>query len=377
MDLDRMRPTWAEINLRAVQANIAALKQIIRAPRLMAVVKANAYGHGAVPVATAAIESGADWLGVATVEEGVTLRRHGITAPILVLGYVSPGQADAVLTEGLRVALFDGELGLALHRAGRRLGRKARVHLKVDTGMGRIGLQPAEVAAVGRTLAGLSHVEVEGVFTHLATADEPENPYTRAQLDRFEAALAELEAVGVRPAIRHVANSAGLMLHPEAHYDMVRSGIAVVGLPPAPGVDWPVKLTPALTWKTRVGLVKWLEAGRSVSYNCTYTTAAREQIATLPVGYADGFSRKLSNRAEVLIRGRRCPVVGVVTMDQTMVRVPDDVPVQVGDEVVLIGRQGDEEVTATELAGLAETINYEIVCGISRRVPRFYPPENV
>ena len=206
-----MRPTWAEINLRAVQANIAALKQIIRAPRLMAVVKANAYGHGAVPVATAAIESGADWLGVATVEEGVTLRRHGITAPILVLGYVSPGQADAVLTEGLRVALFDGELGLALHRAGRRLGPKgARVHLKVDTGMGRIGLQPAEVAAVGRTLAGLSHVEVEGVFTHLATADEPENPYTRAQLDRFEAALAELEAVGVRPAIRHVANSAGL-----------------------------------------------------------------------------------------------------------------------------------------------------------------------
>lgn len=377
MDLDRMRPTWAEIDLQAVQANIAALKKIIRAPRLLAVVKANAYGHGAVPVATAAIEAGADWLGVASVEEGVTLRRHGITAPILVLGYVSPGQAETVLTEGLRVALFDGELGLALNRAGERLRRRACVHLKVDTGMGRIGLQPDQVAAIGRQLAGLSHVEVEGVFTHLATADEPENPYTRLQLERYEAALAELEAAGVRPRIRHVTNSAALMLHPEAHYDMVRTGIAVVGLPPAPGVAWPVNLTPALTWKTRVGMVKWLEAGQSISYGCTYTTSRREQIATLPVGYADGYPRKLSNRAEVLIHGRRCPVVGVVTMDQMMVRVPDDVPVQVGDEVVLIGRQGGEEITATELAGLADTINYEIVCGISRRVPRFYPPENL
>ena len=156
---------------------------------------------------------------------------------------------------------------------------------------------------------------------------------------------------------------------------MVRTGIAVVGLPPAPGVAWPVPLTPALTWKTRVGLVKWLEAGHAISYGCTYTTSGREQIATLPVGYADGYPRKLSNRAQVLIRGRRCPVVGVVTMDQMMVRVPDDVPVRVGDEVVLIGRQGGEEVTATELAGLADTISYEIVCGISRRVPRFYTGE--
>ncbi|MBY6275137.1 alanine racemase [Symbiobacterium thermophilum] len=375
MDLDGMRPTWAEVDLNAVRANIRALKRISKAPRLMAVVKANGYGHGAVPVATAAIEAGADWLGVASVEEGVTLRRHGIFAPILVLGYVSPGQAEAVLTEGLRVALFDGELGQALNREGRRLGRRARVHLKVDTGMGRIGLQPAEVGRLGRELARLDHVEVEGVFTHLATADEPGNPYTRLQLERYEAALAELAAAGVRPAIRHAANSAGLMLHPEAHYDMVRSGIAVVGLPPAPGVAWPVKLAPALTWKTRVGLVKWLEAGHSISYGCTYTTARREQIATLPVGYADGYPRRLSNRAQVLIRGRRCPVVGVVTMDQMMVRVPDDLPVRVGDEVVLIGRQGGEEITATELAGLADTISYEIVCGISRRVPRFYGGE--
>ncbi len=372
MDLDGMRPTWAEVDLNAIRANIAALKRIARAPRLMAVVKANGYGHGAVAVATAAVEAGADWLGVASVEEGVALRRHGISAPILVLGYVSPGQAETVILEGLRVALFDIGLGHALDQAGRRLGKKARVHLKVDTGMGRIGFLPSQVAAVGRELAALACVEVEGVFTHLATADEPGSPYVRLQLERFEAALTDLAAAGVRPTIRHVVNSAGLMLLPEAHYDMVRSGIAVVGLPPAPNVAWPVKLTPALTWKTRVGLVKWLEPGQSVSYGCTYTTSGREQIATLPVGYADGYPRKLSNRAHVLIHGRRCPVVGVVTMDQMMVRVPDDVPVKVGDEAVLIGRQGEEEITATELAQLAETINYEIVCGISRRVPRFY-----
>ncbi|MBP2017063.1 alanine racemase [Symbiobacterium terraclitae] len=376
MDLDRMRPTWAEINLRAIKANVAALKKASRAPHLMAVVKANGYGHGAVPVAAAAVEAGADWLGVATVEEGVTLRRSGLTAPILVLGYVSPGQAETVITEGLRVALFDGELGQALNKAARRLRRKARVHVKVDTGMGRVGFQVEQMDAIARHLAGLTHVEVEGVFTHLAAADEPENPYTQHQLQRYGEALAALAAAGIRPSIRHAANSAGLMLHPEAHYDMVRTGIAMLGLPPDPDVAWPVPLTPALSWKTRVGLVKWVEAGQSISYGCTYTARAREQIATLPVGYADGYSRRLSNRAEVLIHGRRCPVVGRVTMDQTMVHVPDDLQIQVGDEVVLIGRQGDEEITATDLARWSGTVNYEIVCSISPRVARFYPPED-
>jgi len=376
MDLDRMRPTWAEINLRAIKDNVAALKKAVKAPHLMAVVKANGYGHGAVPVAAAAVEAGADWLGVASVEEGVTLRRSGLTAPILVLGYVSPGQAETVVTEGLRVALFDGELGQALNTAARRLRRKARVHVKVDTGMGRIGFAVEQMADVGRHLAGLTHVEVEGVFTHLAAADEPGNPYTEQQLRRYQEALAALEAAGVRPSIRHVANSAGLMLHPEAHYDMVRTGIAMLGLPPDPDVPWPVPLTPALSWKTRVGLVKWVEAGQAISYGCTYTAKARERIATLPVGYADGYTRRLSNRAEVLIHGRRCPVVGRVTMDQTMVHVPDDLDIHVGDEVVLIGRQGDEEITATDLARWSGTVNYEIVCAISPRVARFYPPED-
>jgi len=375
MDLDRMRPTWAEINLEAIKANVAALKKFSRAPHLMAVVKANGYGHGAVPVAAAAIEAGADWLGVASVEEAVTLRRSGITAPILVLGYVAPGQAESVIREGIRVALFDPELGTALNEAGRRLGRKARVHLKVDTGMGRIGLQPGEVGAVGRHLAALPHVEVEGVFTHLAAADEPDNPYTGYQLMRFEQALGELAAAGVRPPIRHAANSAALMLHPEAHYDMVRTGIAMLGLPPDPNVPWPVPLQPALTWKTRVGLVKWVEAGQAISYGCTYVAQSRERIVTLPVGYADGYTRRLSNRAEVLIHGRRCPVVGRVTMDQMMVRVPDDLEVHVGDEVVLIGRQGSEEITATDLARLSGTVNYEIVCAISPRVARLYLPD--
>lgn len=374
MDLERIRPTWAEIDLGAVKSNVESLKRVSRAPHLMAIVKANAYGHGARQVALAALEAGADWLGVASVEEGISLRRVGITAPILVLGYVSPGQAEAVVNVDLRVALFDRVLGPALNRAAEAAGRKARVHLKVDTGMGRIGLQPGELTGMAQHLAELPHVEAEGVFTHLAVADDPDNPYTQQQLDRFEVALAELAAAGVRPAIRHAANSAALMLRPEAHYDMVRAGIATLGLPPDPAVDWPVKLTPALTWKTRVGMVKRVAAGQALSYGCTYTARACEQIATLPVGYADGFSRLLSNKAEVLIGGRRCPVVGRVTMDQMMVRVPDDLHVQVGDEVVLIGRQGDEEITATDLAELIGTINYEVICLISPRVRRFYRP---
>lgn len=375
MNLDRMRPNWAEIDLSAIQANVVELKRHSKAPHFMAVVKANGYGHGAVEVARAALEAGADWLGVASVEEGVELRRGNVTAPILVLGYVAPGQADTVLMYDLRVALFDLDLARALNQWAKPMMRKARVHIKIDTGMGRVGLLPDGLLSFVHAVSDLPNLEVEGVFTHFAAADEPDSDYTASQARRFDAALAELAKVGITPAIRHAANSAGLLLHPGAHYDLVRAGIALYGLPPAPGIDWPAKLTPALAWKTRIGMVKWVEPGSAISYGCTYTSRGREQIASLPVGYADGYFRALSNKGEVLIGGRRCPVVGRICMDQTLVRVPDDVAARVGDEAVLIGRQGDDEITATEMAGWIGTINYEVVCALSPRVHRLYKSE--
>jgi len=376
MNLDRMRPTWAEIDLSAIARNVAALRSVSKAPHFMAVVKANGYGHGAVQVAKTALESGADWLGVATVEEGVELRRAGITAPILVLGLVVPGQADTVIMYDLSVALFDLGLARALSQWARPIMRKAKVHLKVDTGMSRVGLPPGKLARMAELLAALPGLEVEGVFTHFAAADEPENDYTAQQIERFNAALAELAEAGIRPAIRHAANSAGLLLHPEADYDLVRGGIALYGLPPDPAVTWPVDLTPALTWKTRVGQVKRVEAGTPVSYGCTYRTTGEEQIATLPVGYADGLFRLLSNKGQVLIQGRRAQIIGRICMDQTLIRVPDEIQAKVGDEVVLIGRQGDEAITASEMAGWIGTINYEVLCAVSGRVPRIYRDGN-
>ncbi|MFZ5825174.1 MAG: alanine racemase [Bacillota bacterium] len=372
MNLDRMRPTWAEIDLNAIRANVAELKRLSTARHFMAVVKANGYGHGATAVAKAALEAGADWLGVATVEEGVDLRRNGMTAPIMVMGYVAPGQADTVLMYDLRVALFDMDLARALNQWARPMMRKAKVHLKVDTGMGRVGLRPGDLAPLAGQLAELPNVEVEGVFTHLAVADEPGNEFTAQQIGRFEEALAELAAAGIRPEIRHAANSAGLMLHQPSHYDLVRAGIALYGLPPAPDVVWPAKLTPALSWKSRIAMLKWVQPGTSISYGRTYRSSGREQIASLPVGYADGYSRLLSNKGSALVHGQRCPVVGRVCMDQILVKLPDDTAAKVGDEVVLIGRQGNDEVSATEMAQAIGTINYEVVCGISQRVPRHY-----
>ncbi len=372
MNLDRMRPTWIEIDLAAVQRNVAALRSISNAPHFMAVVKANGYGHGAEAIARAAVEAGADWLGVASVEEGVELRRAGITAPILVLGLVVPGQADTVLMYDLRVALFDLDLAKALNQWARPMMRKAKVHIKVDTGMGRIGVQPGGLDQVAQALAALPNVEVEGVFTHFAAADEPGNDFTGQQTERFDAALAELEAAGIKPAIRHAANSAGLMLHPSAHYDLVRAGVAIYGLPPDITITWPVPLAPALSWKTRIGQVKRVPAGTAISYGCTYHASAEEQIGSLPVGYADGLARLLSNKGEVLIQGRRAQIVGRICMDQTLIRIPNEIQAKVGDEVVLIGHQGGDQITAGEMAALIGTINYEVVCDISCRVPRIY-----
>lgn len=372
MELARVRPTWVEVDLDAIAHNVREMRRIAPDSQLMAVVKADGYGHGALQVAQAALEAGATWLGVATVEEGVDLRRNGVVAPTLIFGYVPPEQVGMVVMHGLRPAVFSLDLAQVLNQRGEALVRKAFIHLKVDTGMGRVGVRLHELAEFARALTRMSHVEVEGVFTHLATADEPENPFAGEQLKAFEQALAVLREAGVNPPVIHAANSAGIMLWPDSHYDVVRAGIALYGLPPDPAVDWPAQLRPALTWRTRVGLLKEVNPGDAISYGCTYRAESHQRIASLPVGYADGFPRHLSNQGEVLIRGRRCRVVGRVCMDQTMVRIPDDLEVAPGDEVVLIGEQQGASLTATDMARTLGTINYEIVCGISKRVPRLY-----
>jgi alanine racemase len=372
MEPHQIRPTHVEVDLGAIKRNVVNLRQCAPTAQLMAVVKADGYGHGALPVAKAALEAGATWLGVAILEEALELRRAGLDVPILIFGYVPPDRAAEVVRYDLRPALFDRVLAEALDQQGRAQGRKAKVHLKVDTGMGRVGIPFDRAVDFARWMEELPHLEVEGLFTHFAVADEPDNPFTGVQIDRFESARAALRSAGIEPPVVHACNSAGLMLHPRAHYSLVRAGIALYGLPPDPKVRWPVELVPALSWRTRVSMVKTVPAGSPISYGCTYRTQRTERIATLPVGYADGYSRLLSNRAEVLIHGRRCPVVGRVCMDQTMVRLPDDLEVRPGDEVVLIGKQGTEKISASDLAGLIGTINYEIVCAIGRRVPRLY-----
>lgn len=368
MNPGRIRPTWVEVDLDAIAANVETLQACAPNSMVMAVVKANGYGHGAVQVAKAAVEAGASWLGVASVEEGMELRRAGITTPCLVLGHVQPGQADSALLYSLRPAVYQMEVVQECAKWARAYGRKMPLHVKVDTGMGRVGLPPDEVVSFIKQVNSLPFVTVEGLFTHFAVADEPGNPMTAQQIGRYQQVLADLEAEGIEIPIRHTCNSAGIMLHPAGHYDMVRAGIAMYGMPPDPQVNWPVELKPALTWKTRISFLKEVEAGAPLSYGATYRPEERERIAVVPVGYADGLSRSLSNRGQMLVNGHPCPIVGRVCMDQTLIKIPDGVPAQVGDDVIIIGPGQSADVLARELG----TINYEIVCDIGPRVPRFY-----
>jgi alanine racemase len=382
------RPTWAEVDLGALAANTRRLAARAPGAALMAVVKADAYGHGAVPVARAALAAGAAWLGVATLDEALELRRAGIGAPVLVLGWTPPELAGRAAWAGVDLTVSRLEEAAAMAARG-----SVRIHAKVDTGMGRLGFwagppaAPSEAGAAAprdpeaagaeaaaeavARLAALPGVTLAGVYTHFAAADAPDLSHARMQLERFRAVLARLAARGVRVPLRHAANTAALVRLPESHFDMVRAGIGLYGYEPSPAVP-PLGLEPVLTWKTRVVLVRRLPGGEGVSYGCTYVTPGPELLATLPVGYADGLSRSLSNRGEVLVRGRRAPIRGRVCMDQVVVSVQGVPGAREGDEVVLIGRQGTEAVTAAEVAERAGTVAYEILCAIGRRVPRTY-----
>ncbi|WP_018131432.1 alanine racemase [Effusibacillus pohliae] len=369
-----IRPTWAEVNLANIAHNVREFRRILPVQtRLLAAVKADGYGHGAVQVAKQALAAGVSYLAVASVEEAVELRKAGIAAPILVLGYTPPEASRVVVRWDLTQTVFQSETLEALAQTARAAGKKARVHIKVDTGMGRIGLQAEEAADFICAAADREGIEVEGVFSHFATADEADNTYTERQIARWKRLLAELEARGVRIALRHIANSAAAIQYPEMAYDMVRIGISLYGLYPSKQVDRSkVELRQALRLVTKIVHLKTLPRGAGVSYGATKVEREQAVIATLPVGYGDGYSRLLSGKAQVLIRGQRAAVIGRICMDQCMVDVTDVEGVSVGDEVVLYGGQGENFISLDEVADWMGTISYEVACALGKRVPRTY-----
>ena len=359
--MTRVRPTVVEVDLEAIRHNVRALRP--SGVELMAVVKADAYGHGAVPVARAVLEAGASWLGVALVEEGVALREGGIRAPILVLSELPRGSEKDALASGLTPTVYSEEGVALVAEAAGAVGRRVGVHMKIDTGMHRLGLWPPQRSGEVASRVTDVGLGLAGAWTHLASAEsDPE--LTRRQLG---ALLDAVEAMPARPPIVHAANSAATILFPEAHLDLVRPGGGIFGLAAGPGLER--GLRPALSWRSTVSFVKRLGPGERLSYGQHYRLQRDATIATVPVGYADGYPRALSSRADVLIGGRRCRVAGNVTMDHLVVDC-GDLEVRAGDEVVLLGAQGEERVTAEELAELAGTIPYEIATSISVRVPR-------
>ncbi len=367
-----VRPVVARVDLSAVRGNVAYLNSLTSSGcGFMAVVKANAYGHGDLEVAGAALAGGADCLGVALLEEAERLREAGFECPVYLLFEPPPSAARRVVEGDITCSLYTRGMAEALSGAAAGARKKARVHVKVDTGMRRVGIHPDSVRDFSRLLDGLPGVEVEGVYTHFAVATEPDNPFTGRQMDLFEGAAAEAEEALGHPLVKHAANSAGVMAFPRSHYDMVRVGIAMLGMPPSGHFAGVRELKPALSLAGEVAFVKKVDAGEGISYGLLYGPSEQAWIATLPLGYADGMSRILNGKAEVLIKGARRPVVGVICMDACMVDLGPE-PVEPGTPFVVIGADGSEEITAAEVADRLGTINYEVTCMISPRVPRVY-----
>lgn len=365
------RSTWAEIDLKAVAHNYKQIKRLVgKEMKVMAVVKANAYGHGTVEVSKVLEGLKVDYLGVATMDEAVRLRDHGIKAPILVLGSVLPDEIHAAVADDITLTLASDELLKAIRKeCGDQ--HKIKVHIKIDTGMGRIGIWHEEALNFIKNLAVDKNVVIEGIYTHFSAAGH-DNFFTNYQIESFEKLLEKLEGFDVRIPLKHSANSIATVDFKRSHLNLVRPGLIIYGMYPKYTFPKLIKLKPAMALKTRIVYIKDTPPGRSISYGRSYVTGKHTRIATIPIGYADGYSRGLSNKAYVLVRGKKAPVVGRVTMDQTMIDVGAIRKASVGDEVVLIGRQGREEIRAEKLARLAGTIAYELVSLISNRVPRVY-----
>ena len=365
--------TWAEIDLDAIAFNVKALQQHVdREVEIIAVVKANAYGHGAAPVAHTVLEAGATRLAVHRAIEGVELRRAGITAPILIMGNTPPDGAELIARWQLTPSLMTLDFAQALSVQAVSLGVSIPVHIKVDTGMNRYGLMPPEVVDFLQGLRKLPALEIEGLFTHFATADWTDTTFALQQFQVFNNVLHLVRESGFHIPLVHAANSAATIQLPQVHFNAVRPGIALYGLQPSSEWSSPIEIRPALTLKSRVSRVRQLSPGASVSYGRKFITQHPTMAALVPVGYGDGYPRSLSNRSSVLIRGQRAPILGQICMDQFVVDVTNIPDVQLDDEVVLVGAQGHERIQAEEVASLAGTINYEITTSLLPRVTRIY-----
>jgi alanine racemase len=369
MDYASKYSTWAEIDLGAIEENVRILQGIANV-QVMAVIKANAYGHGMVPVARAALRGGASWCGVARLEEAVELRRAEIYCPVLILGYTPPARYDEAIANQISLTVWEPAHLQAATAAAARLGQPARLHLKVDSGMNRLGVRPEGAFELARQMAGAPGMLFEGLFTHFARSDETDLAPTLQQERVFAEVVRSLEASRLLPPKVHAANSAAALVRPTAAYNLVRGGIAIYGLHPSPECALPPGFRPALAWKTVISHVKTLPPGQGVSYGHEYITRCQERIGTAPVGYADGFRRK--RKHIVLVGGQRVEVVSRVCMDQIMLLLAPVPQARPGDEVMIIGAQGDERISAEEVAERWSTNNYEIVCGIGPRVPRLY-----
>jgi alanine racemase len=366
----RVRPTEARIDTAALAHNLREARKAAPGARVLAVVKADGYGHGAVIAARTFVDAGADWLGVALVEEGIALRNAGLTAPILALGgqYTDYG---LLLQHRLTPLVYRAEMIDALAAAARKLGVAAEAHLKLDTGMGRIGVLPRDLPALLEHARSVKEVRLTGLCSHFANADLRDPTATRLALDEFATARRALQALGFPLQLAHLANSAATLDLKESHHEMVRPGLMLYGSAPAPRFSGLADLRPALTWATGISHLKRVPGGTPISYGHKWTARRESVIATLPVGYADGYRRSLTNRSEVLVAGRRVPQVGTVCMDMMMIDVTDVAgAVQIGSEVILLGAQDGERIDAWEMAQRCDTISYEIFCAISARVPR-------
>ncbi len=366
------RPTSALIDMQALTRNFEEARRRSPGRKILAVVKAQAYGHGAVPVSRHFLGLGADMLGVALVEEGRELRSAGIEAPILVMGAIFPEQAETIVTLRLTPAVFSLDVAGAISAAARAVQVQTALHVKIDTGMGRVGIQPEAASAFIERLLSLGNLKVEGLMTHFADADLRDKQFASEQMDRFETLLRTLDGKGISIPLRHAANSAAVLDYGRALFTLVRPGLMLYGYNPLEARMQGGDLEPVLSLVTRVAYLKKVPADVPISYGRTFITKRESLIATIPIGYADGFSRSLSNRGEALVRGVRVPVAGRICMDMCMLDVTDVPDVREGDEVVMIGKQGNERITADDIAFKTGTIPYEVLCGISNRVPRIY-----
>ncbi len=374
------RATCAEIDLQAFRHNLQNLRTCLSPQtQIMAVVKADAYGHGAIPCSRIAVEAGASYLGVGVIEEGIELRESGLNTPILVLASIFPDEAEDLVRHNLSTILCTPALAQAVSEEARKQDKTISIHIKVDTGMNRLGVTPENLPELLDQIRGLKNLNIEAVSTHFSSADDEDPSITENQLEIFQTALAILRKEGVHTPIVHCANTSGIFKFPASHFNMVRPGLILYGALPSPSLKPLLEkkenlqpFQPVMQWKSKIILIKPIASGQSVSYSKNFTTRRESLIATLPIGYADGLHRNLSNNMDVLIRGQRAPQVGNICMDMTLIDVTDVQNVQEGDEVVIFGKQGDQTIAIEEMTIAGKTIPYEILCNVGKRVPRVY-----